>query len=319
MHNIDVSKLFSCNVTLDGRMICYEPQFAIGDYSQTNQVFSEKWKKNEAIGYADTERFQRNWYLTLYGFGTEEAFAEFLKDKQVILDAGCGLGHKAAWMAELAPHATVIGMDYSESAYIACERYRDIPNLYFVRGDISATRMRSESCDYVSCDQVIHHTEDPRATFAHLSDLLTPTGEFACYVYAKKALPRELLDDHFRTFAQELTHEQLWELSEQLTQLGKTLSELNVQVDVPDIPLLGIKGGNVDIQRFIYWNCFKCFWNPELGPDISRSANFDWYAPSRADRYSADEFKAIVAENALSIQSFHTEEACHSGRFGKVA
>ena len=46
---------------------------------------------------------------------------------------------------------------------------------------------------------------------------------------------------------------------EQMTILGKTLSDLNIEIDVPEIPLLSIKGGKYDIQRFIYWNFYKMF------------------------------------------------------------
>ncbi len=59
----------------------------------------------------------------------------------------------------------------------------------------------------------------------------------------KKALPRELLDDYFRLATHDIPNEQLWEMSAQLTELGKCLSDLKVTIDSPDIPLLGIKGG----------------------------------------------------------------------------
>jgi SAM-dependent methyltransferase len=57
---------------------------------------------------------QREWFLPLYGFASEEDFARFLSDKKIILDAGCGLGYKSAWLARLAPDSTVIGIDISD-------------------------------------------------------------------------------------------------------------------------------------------------------------------------------------------------------------
>jgi SAM-dependent methyltransferase len=284
--------------------------------NQTNDMFSEKWQKaqNQIKTF---EAFQKRWYLDLYGFSSESDLAQFLRTKKVILDAGCGLGYKAAWFAELAPESLVIGMDYSEAASIASEIYSGIGNLIFLQGDISRTPFKTKSIDYVSCDQVIHHTEVPFETFQHLSSLLTEEGEFSCYVYAKKALPRELLDDHFREFSKELTKEQLWELSTQLTELGKNLSEINVKFQCPAIPLLGIQGGEKDIQRFIYWNFLKCFWNPEMGQETSEATNFDWYAPSNAERYSEEEYRAWVSHQKLEIKHWHKEEACYSGRFKK--
>jgi hypothetical protein len=104
-------------------------------------------------------------------------------------------------------------------------------------------------------------------------------------------------------------------MSEQLTTLGRALSDLNVSFDAPDIPALGIKGGRYDVQRFIYWNFLKCFWNPELGWDTSVVTNFDWYSPSNAQRFSEGEVREIVATNGMEIAQFHAEEACYSGRF----
>lgn len=109
---------------------------------------------------------------------------------------------------------------------------------------------------------------------------------------------------------------ELWDMSEQLTELGKRLSELNISFDAPAIPALGIKGGTYDLQRFIYWNFIKCFWNAELGPETSVVTNFDWYSPSNARRYSKDEVLGLVESNDLKIKYFHEEEACYSGRFG---
>ena len=241
---------------------------------------------------------------------------DFLADKQTIFDAGCGLGYKAAWFAELAPHALVIGMDFSDAAVQAATRYREIQNLFFVRGDIAKTCLSTGVIDYTSCDQVIMHTEVPEETFAELARITNrKSGQLACYFYAKKALPRELLDDYFRVHCKGMSNEALWEMSEQLTELGKRLGDLNVSFEAPDIPELGIKGGTYDIQRFVYWNFLKCFWNPELGQKTSVSTNFDWYSPSNARRFSKEEIEKIIFDTDMAITFFHSEEAAHSGRF----
>lgn len=285
---------------------------------QTNSAFSEKWRvvdKSERRDKEVTWQFQRDWYLKLYGFANESSFQEFLKSKKIIFDAGCGLGYKAAWFAKLAPLSVVIGMDFSESSQQAASLYKDIDNLFFVRGDIADTHFISGAIDYTSCDQVIMHTENPLATFAELSRITAVNGELACYFYAKKALPRELLDDYFRKQCKVMTNSELWQMSEQLTELGKKLSELEITFDCPDIPALGIRGGKQDIQRFIYWNFLKCFWNQDLGQAISTATNFDWYSPSNARRFSQDEVKELIRDNCMKEVFFHSEEACYSGRF----
>jgi SAM-dependent methyltransferase len=286
---------------------------------QTNEVFSDKWSRFDDSG--DTERlyeFQRKWYLDLYGFRTEAGLRDYLRNCAVIFDAGCGLGYKAAWFAELAPHALVIGMDFSDAARRAAQNYAALPNLFFIQGDIASTGLRAGAVDYVSCDQVIMHTESPEATFAELARIARePSGQVACYFYAKKALPRELLDDYFRVHCKQMDREQLWAMSEQLAELGKRLGELNVTFESPDIPALGIKGGRYDVQRFIYWNFAKCFWNGELGRETSVVTNFDWYSPSNARRFSEAEVRGLIAANRLDAVFFHAEEACYSGRFAR--
>src|SRR5215208_5865730 len=106
----------------------------------TNEAFTEKWQKYEQSDEKERlYQYQRDWYLKLYGFGTETALAQFLRSKKIILDAGCGLGYKAAWFAELAPHALVIGMDFSDAVCQAALDYVDLPNLFFIQGDIANT------------------------------------------------------------------------------------------------------------------------------------------------------------------------------------
>jgi hypothetical protein len=81
---------------------------------------------------------------------------------------------------------------------------------------------------------------------------------------------------------------------------------------------LGIKGGTYDIQRFIYWNFLKCFWKEDWGFELSKSTNYDWYAPSNAKRFSKEEFLDMVNANQLGVTYLHEEEACYSGRFLKA-
>lgn len=288
--------------------------------TQTNDVFSEKWiaLSQDADDQDEAwKRMQFDWYLRSYGFASERELVDFLKGHRVLLDAGCGLGYKAAWFARLAPHATVVAMDLSESIFVAQTRYGDIPNLVFVKGDIAKTPFRDGAFDLVSCDQVLHHTESPPATVREFARILRDGGVLNTYVYSEKALPRELLDEHFRTAAKTMSSSELWALSDQLTQLGRTLTDLNITIDVPDIPALGIKGGAQDLQRFIYWNFLKCFWNADLGYEASQSTNFDWYAPSTAFRYTLDAFTAMITDAGFRPEFLGSEEACHTGRFHK--
>jgi len=314
-----LTSLLTRPLTFEGRYAVATRDTGFAQQQQTNEAFSDKWesydKSPEKSGFF---AMQKAWYLTLYGFVSEADLAAFLQRHPVIFDAGCGLGAKAAWFAELAPSSLVIGMDYSSAAAQAAAHYAHLPNLFFLRGDIADVPFTDGSVDYVSCDQVIMHTEFPDRTFAELTRITRAGGgEFACYFYAQKALPRELLDEHFRSRCKELSKDDLWAMSEQLAELGKRLSELNMRFECPDIPALGIKGGTYDVQRFLYWNFLKCYWNADLGRETSVMTNYDWYSPSNARRYSEQDVRALVAANGLSIGHFHSEEACYSGRFVK--
>lgn len=285
--------------------------------AHTTAAFSDKWTSLEQAE-EDSEgwkQFQFRWYLKCYGHESQEALEQALAGRRHILDAGCGPGYKAAWFARLNPRATVVAMDLSDSVFLAARRYAGVPNMVFVKGDIARTPFREAAFDFISCDQVLHHTDDPPRTLAEFRRIMAPGGALYTYVYARKALPRELLDEHFRQLSKRLTRDELWALSEQLTRLGKALSELHAQVDVPDIPALGISGGRMDVQRFLYWNFVKCFWNPEHGFEASRMINFDWYSPERAFRYDRGEFVAMVEKAGFAADFLHSEEACHSGRF----
>ncbi len=312
-------KLLRSNVRCDLRdnFILLEREAKDAKQSQTNKVFSDKWKRYEKSAEKQSlYDMQKRWYLKLYGFNSEKALAAFLRVRKVIFDAGCGLGFKSAWFAQLAPKSLVIGMDFSDSAKQAACDYKHIANLFFMQGDIANTQFPSGCMEYVSCDQVIMHTQKPEQTFSELARITKRGGgEIACYFYAKKAVPRELLDEYFRSQCARMRAKELWEMSEQLSELGKRLSELKISFDAPDVPALGIKGGHIDLQRFIYWNFMKCFWNEELGWETSTLINYDWYSPKLAKRYSKQEVIDLVEDNGLSIAHFHQEDACYSGRF----
>lgn len=318
--NEQVKQLFKEAITIEGNFIQInsEEEKKASNQQQTEDIFSDKWV--EADEYKNIDKlyeFQYEWFLSLYGFESEAKLAAYLSTKKTIIDTGCGLGYKAAWFAKLAPHAIVLGVDISDAINVAAKNFKQYPNLFFFRGDIASTGLKDNVIDFTVCDQVIMHTEIPENTFKHLSNVTSHSGEFACYVYSKKALPRELVDDYFRKATHNISKEEMWKFSEQLTELGKRLSDLKISFESPEIPLLGIKGGTYDIQRFIYWNFLKCFWKEDWGFDLSKSTNFDWYAPSNAKRFSKQEFMDMANENNLAISYLHEEEACYSGRFLK--
>ena len=102
--------------------------------SQTNDAFSDKWTKYSKEEQENQERFfqfQKQWYLELYDFSSEDDLKRYVEKQSIIIDAGCGLGYKANLFADLSPETLVIGMDYSDAAFVAAEKYKDVQNLAF--------------------------------------------------------------------------------------------------------------------------------------------------------------------------------------------
>ncbi len=167
-----VKDLFYNNLKIRDNVFIISENSNFLNQKQTNNAFSEKWieyNKQEIDQQKKLFKFQKEWYLKLYGFSNEKNLQEYLSNKKIILDAGCGLGYKAKWFADLSPESFIVAMDYSDSIFLAAKNYANKNNLIFVKNDISNTQIKSNSIDYVSCDQVLHHTEDPQMTAIEFS------------------------------------------------------------------------------------------------------------------------------------------------------
>ena len=92
------------------------------------------------------------------------------------------------------------------------------------------------------------------------------------------------------------------EFSKDMAHLGKALSKLNKTITIQkDIPLLGVKSGTYDVQRFIYWHFLKCFWDESDNFDRSVGVNFDWYYPKFAYRHTPSEVKKWYRDLKIKI------------------
>ena len=189
---INVEKLFIEKLSKEGNVYITSKESLIKNQAQTNEIFSDKWgkyNKEEIVKQEKLFEFQKKWYLDLYGFKDENDLKIFLINKDVILDAGCGLGYKAKWFAELSPTTLVLAMDYSNAVFHAEKKYRQYSNMVFIKGDIANTKLKNNVLDYVSCDQVIHHTEDQLATMKEL----TRKGNLQYMCMPKKHYPENFL------------------------------------------------------------------------------------------------------------------------------
>ena len=101
-----------------------------------------------------------------------------------ILEAGCGTGQMSLFLATA--DRMVIGADLSrpslELAEAARRRY-GVGGALFVETDLRAPGLRAGSFDVVYSSGVLHHTPDPRVSFAALARLARPGGMVVVGLY----------------------------------------------------------------------------------------------------------------------------------------
>ena len=107
-----------------------------------------------------------------------------------------------------------------------------------------------------------------------------------------------------------MSDEEAWEALKPLTKLGIALGELNLEIDIPeDIPLLGIRRGKIDLQRFFYWNICKAFYRKDFTFDEMCHVNFDWYRPANCHRHTRQEIIKYCEGANLDIEHLNEQES----------
>jgi SAM-dependent methyltransferase len=288
-----------------------------GEQAGTAETFGSKWSLVSEEERDRLAAFQFEWYDKRFGWGSEAGLARHLSGVERVLDAGTGTGYDADRYARLCP-GDVVAFDLSESVVAAAERWGERSNLHFAQGDILAPPFAAESFDFVVADQVIHHTPDCARAFRTLASLVRPGGQISVYVYKRKALIRELADEHVRAITTRMSVQECMEFSEQVTELGRELSRLGGRVSLErGVPLLGIEPGEHDVQRLVYWSFLKCFWNEDWDHRLNVLTNFDWYHPPYASRHTEEEMRGWCAECGLDVVHVDVVESGISIRAAK--
>ena len=279
--------------------------------TQTNQTFGFKWKKRETYDSPEFKALNLKWYLEKYGFESLQTWTSFLTQRSRILDLGCGSGFSSSIWLESPfwnPHSMCVGADLSEAVDVAQERLGHISNVYFLQADALSLPFAEGTFDLIFSEGALHHTPSTKKAILSSARILKKGGEYHFYVYKKKGPAREFVDDYIREQIKNLTDEEAWDQMRSLTLLGKKLSELKATIYLEeDVPLLGIKNGTEDIQRFVYWNFAKLYWNEHLSFEENVHVNFDWYRPTYAHRQTPDEVRQWCQEAGLKIYWFHEQ------------
>ena len=280
------------------------------DRKQTQASYSDKWSRQPDYGTRSekTREFHHAWYLRRYGHGTEKALRRFLSPFSRILDAGTGLGRDTLWYSSLTK-AKVFGVDISSSVDIVRRQVADPSRTTLVQGDIMNLPFRSGAFDFVACDMVLPCVADPESGLKELARLVRPGGHLAFYLYRRRGPIREFSNDYLRERVMKMPAAQAWEVCRAITQLGRTLSDLKTKVRIQeDIPLLEIKKGTYDLQRFFFYNVLKCFWSDSHTFDENNLVNFDWYHPAFTYRHSEEEVQAWIRKLGLKVSHFDHDE-----------
>jgi len=311
------------NEILEGNLICSKnhkfpikdgiPRFVVDrekTFVKTENSFSSKWK-NYNKTYHTKKWFdsQKKWFLERFGWKTSANFNKFLKTRTRILDAGTGIGNSAKLFSSN-PKADVFAIDASESVIFAYKKYGNLPNIHFLQADIRKLPFKKNFFDFICSDQVLHHTKNTESSFKMLTKLLAKKGIISIYVYKIKGPMREFADNFIRESTIKMTEKQCIEFSKDMALLGKNLSKIKKTITIPqDIPVLQIKAGTYDVQRFIYWNFLKCWWSGDVPFEQSVATNFDWYFPEYAYRHFPKEVKKWFKDSKLRIIQFNEIES----------
>jgi SAM-dependent methyltransferase len=134
-------------------------------------------------GYAARESLQ-----ALHARAERSAFARLLNQAIAgdarIIDVGCGTGQMCLYLARA--DRVVVGADLARAALLvaaeAAHRF-EVDRVQFVETDLRRPGLKAGSFDVVYSSGVLHHTPNPRASFAVLAELARPGGTIVLGVY----------------------------------------------------------------------------------------------------------------------------------------
>ena len=133
-----------------------------------------------------------------------------------VLEAGCGGGHHTRLVAPYCKHLTAVDLNAAE---LAAEKVLGkFDNVTVKEGDIARIEFE-EQFDVVFCVGVIHHTDDPDATAAHLKSLVKPGGRLIIWCYSDEGnkLMQLLVERPRQTFLAKLPRQCIAPLAWSLT------------------------------------------------------------------------------------------------------
>ncbi len=101
-----------------------------------------------------------------------------------IVEVGCGTGQMCLYLARA--DRIVVGVDVTRASLLlgaSAARRFELAQVQFVETDLRHPGLKAASFDVVYCSGVLHHTPNPRQSFAQLARLARPGGIIMLGVY----------------------------------------------------------------------------------------------------------------------------------------
>lgn len=294
----------------------FTPQQEDDATRQTAESFGKKWTDPSLYSWKDDpvkkEALQEQLVALL---GNRQPDQVFLPGTTV-LNAGCGIAW-SEWMFNPDPQCLRFAVDISRAVETAAHLCSGLDNVFIAQADLFSLPFPPDFFDVIFSCGVLHHTPDPRECFRKLVSHLKPGGHIGIYIYNIKPFVREIADREIREITTKMSYDECLAFSRQLSKLGKALQKIETPLEIEeDIPLLGIKKGRYNVQKFIYDHFLKCYYNEKLGSDYSDLVNVDWYHPEYASHHSRDEIELWFGECGIERPLFLQPEGWeHSGYF----
>ena len=240
-----------------------------------------------------------------------------LFNDKIVLDVGVGSGASSRLWAPRAKEFH--GVDIGNGVYRAKNTLKNsVENPILSHSDLHHLPYADESFDVIVSNGVLHHTPSTKNALKSVYPKIKKGGLIIFYIYKVKAPLREFSDDYIRNLISKMSPDEAFEANKSITKLAESLHNQKINITIPeDVPLLGFKKGEYDLQRFIYQNIFKLFWKESMGFYESNMENFDWYYPKYSWRHTEKEIREWCSEFNLSpklIKENYSGFTCHAYR-----
>ena len=272
----------------------------------TSKTFSDKWRRFRNYGMEKPhQKFLFSWYCKKLGLSGIEDLKSFYRDMRLVLEVGPGSGFNTRFIAENTS-GEVFAADISDAAFTVLDNTEDLSNCHVIQADLMDLPFADGFFDFIMADGVLHHTPNTKKAAFALYRKLRPGGRIFFYVYKKMGPARQFCDKYVRERFSRLDPEACYTACEGLTELGRELSRLKAEITLEGgVPVLGIPAGKHNVQRLIYYNFLKCFWNDAFDFETNNMVNFDWYHAHTAWQHTEEEVRGWIEELGVKEYAFH--------------